>query len=135
MNPALAEKMEMHSEAGRRFFELGQVSDPELLALYQGARAANVPSVAEGFGLPIFDAANLGTPLILSDVEVFQELAGTDARYFARGSSQDLYRVLYRSLYNDDWLRPSGPISPPRWRDFYRRLMSFMDGNENYHVF
>lgn len=43
------------------------IEDDELASLYRGARAAVVPSVLEGFGLPAQEAALCGTPVIFSE--------------------------------------------------------------------
>lgn len=60
---------------------LGYVTDQELWALYAGARALVLPSLAEGFGLPIIEAASLGTPLVVADLPVFRWIAGNEATY------------------------------------------------------
>lgn len=56
--------------------ELGRCRDDELAALLAGARALLMPSFAEGFGLPVIEALQLGTPVIASDLPVFREIAG-----------------------------------------------------------
>lgn len=44
-------------------------------------------SFGEGFGLPIVEAAALGTPLILRDLSVFREVTSSEALFF-RDSSE-----------------------------------------------
>lgn len=56
--------------------ELGECADDELAAIIAGARALLMPSFAEGFGLPVMEALQLGTPVIASDLPVFREFAG-----------------------------------------------------------
>jgi glycosyltransferase involved in cell wall biosynthesis len=56
--------------------ELGRCSDDELAGLIAGARALLMPSFAEGFGLPVAEALEIGTPVIASDLSVFREFAG-----------------------------------------------------------
>ncbi|HET9628012.1 MAG TPA: glycosyltransferase family 1 protein [Novosphingobium sp.] len=56
--------------------ELGNADDAELARLIAGARALLMPSFAEGFGLPIVEALQLGTPVICSDLPAFREIAG-----------------------------------------------------------
>jgi len=55
--------------------ELGNTEDAELARLIAGARALLMPSFAEGFGLPIVEALQLGTPVICSDLPAFREIA------------------------------------------------------------
>ena len=61
--------------------ELGDCGDTELAAIVAGARALLMPSHAEGFGLPIAEALQLGTPVIASDLPVFREFAGDIPTY------------------------------------------------------
>ena len=56
--------------------EMGQCDDVELAQLLMGARALLMPSFAEGFGMPVIEALQLGTPVIASDLPVFREIAG-----------------------------------------------------------
>ncbi len=49
----------------------GRVSDDELDALYRGALALVVPSLLEGYGLPLREALARGTPAVVSDLPVF----------------------------------------------------------------
>lgn len=50
-------------------------SDAELVCYLQHAQALLFPSHIEGFGLPLAEALNLGTPVIASDLAVFKEIA------------------------------------------------------------
>ncbi|MEO6091854.1 MAG: glycosyltransferase family 1 protein [Novosphingobium sp.] len=61
--------------------ELGRCPDVELAQLVAGARALLMPSFIEGFGLPIIEALDLGTPVIASDRPVFREIAGDIPTY------------------------------------------------------
>lgn len=58
----------------RKIVWLEEVSDAELLWMYQNAKALLSPSFAEGFGLPIIEALKNGCPVLLSDIEVYREL-------------------------------------------------------------
>ena len=60
----------------------GYVSDEELGELYQNAYAMVMVSLAEGFGLPLVEAAACGTPhLVVSDIPVFRWICGDAAHY------------------------------------------------------
>ena len=61
--------------------EIGLCSDEDLAAIIAGARALLMPSFAEGFGLPVAEALQLGTPVIASDLAVFREFAGDIPTY------------------------------------------------------
>jgi hypothetical protein len=49
-------------------------SDEELGRWIGAARALLMPSFAEGFGLPIIEALQIGTPVIASDLPCFREI-------------------------------------------------------------
>lgn len=52
---------------------LGQVSDPELWALYDRAQALLFPSRYEGFGLPVLEAMGRGCPVLCGPLPSVQE--------------------------------------------------------------
>jgi glycosyltransferase involved in cell wall biosynthesis len=75
---------------------LGRVSDAELDALYRGALALVMPSLLEGYGLPVAEALARGTPAIISDLPVFgPELDGAVLRV-APGDEGSLTAALVR---------------------------------------
>lgn len=49
-------------------------SDPVLAWLYRHAEAVLVPSLAEGFSLPLIEALACDTPVVASDIEVHREV-------------------------------------------------------------
>jgi glycosyltransferase involved in cell wall biosynthesis len=59
---------------------LGQVPDALLPGLYAGAEAFALPSLYEGFGLPVLEAMACGTPVIAADATALPETAGGAAR-------------------------------------------------------
>jgi glycosyltransferase involved in cell wall biosynthesis len=61
--------------------ELQSCDDNTLANLIAGARALLMPSFAEGFGMPVAEALQLGTPVIASDLPVFREFAGAIPTY------------------------------------------------------
>jgi glycosyltransferase involved in cell wall biosynthesis len=69
-----------------RLMVLGRVPDEQLQVLIRGARALLMPSVAEGFGLPVAEAMALGTPVICSDIASLAEVAGGAALLVPVGS-------------------------------------------------
>ncbi|MPR63805.1 glycosyltransferase family 1 protein [Ochrobactrum intermedium] len=58
---------------------LGYVSDEKLVFLYENAKFLVMPSIYEGFGLPIIEAQSRSTPVITSNVSSMPEVAGDGA--------------------------------------------------------
>lgn len=79
---AFENRLRGHREKGRRLFWLDNASDADLTFLYREARAVVLPNIAEGFGLPLVEAAHFGAPVIASDIAVFREIGGDAACYF-----------------------------------------------------
>lgn len=61
--------------------ELSGCSDAALSTYLFHAQALLFPAFTEGFGLPLAEALSLGTPVIASDLKVFNELFGTIPDY------------------------------------------------------
>jgi glycosyltransferase involved in cell wall biosynthesis len=60
----------------------GYVTDNYLPALYAAATMTVLPSVYEGFGLPVLESMAAGTPVVCSNSSSLPELGGDAARYF-----------------------------------------------------
>jgi GT2 family glycosyltransferase/glycosyltransferase involved in cell wall biosynthesis len=69
---------------GKRVQHLGFVSPERLTALYRDASAVVLPSLYEGFGLPVLEAMKSGTPVVASDIPPIREVAGDAALYVSR---------------------------------------------------
>lgn len=71
--------------------------DEDLGRWIAGARALLMPTLAEGFGLPLVEALNLGTPVIASDLPCFRE-TGQGIPTFLDPSEPDAWLRLIRSF-------------------------------------
>ncbi|GAA0556992.1 hypothetical protein GCM10009533_63310 [Saccharopolyspora spinosporotrichia] len=58
------------------------ISDGDYHELLSRAFALVTASKDEGFGLPIIEAMNVGTPVVCSDLTIFREVTGGHARFF-----------------------------------------------------
>lgn len=62
---------------------LGHVDDALLPGLYAGAQAFALPSLYEGFGLPVLEAMAAGTPVVAADTSALPGTCGGAARLAA----------------------------------------------------
>lgn len=81
---------------------LGYVQDTDLAGLYAGAQVSVLPSLEEGFGLPVLEAMACGTPVIASNAGSLPELIGDAGILFDPNSPTELAIQLERFLGNED---------------------------------
>lgn len=111
--------------------ELGYASDGELAALTAGARALLMPSLAEGFGLPVVEALELGTPVIASDLPVYREIAGSLPTYVDAADKAGWERAIKDFLEDGaERERQMGAIKDfhaPDWPDHFAQLQIWLE--------
>jgi len=79
--------------------DAGYVPDDELRVLYRHARSFVFVTRAEGFGLPLVEAAAAGCRhFVVSDIEVFRWVCGENARYTDPTSVADIAGALRREI-------------------------------------
>jgi glycosyltransferase involved in cell wall biosynthesis len=120
---ALARRLREHKEHGRRLFWLSDASDAELQSLYQTARAVICASYAEGFGLPLIEAADAGAPVIASDIEIFHEVGGDSIAYFDTLDPESLASRIVEMLASKKFAHPLPVLS---WKESTQRLLDLM---------
>lgn len=79
---------------GDRLTILGRVDDGTLAGLYQHATLLCMPSLAEGFGLPVLEAMAAGLPVVASDLPAIREVAGDTAVLVPPGNVDSLRLAL-----------------------------------------
>jgi glycosyltransferase involved in cell wall biosynthesis len=80
----------------------GYVDHVELSALLTGAGAMVMPSLYEGFGLPILEAMACETPVICSNASSLPEVAGDAALYVEPDDRAGLQREMRRLLTDSE---------------------------------
>lgn len=76
----------------------GVVSPEDLVGLYNIANLFVLPSLYEGFGLPVLEAFACGTPVACSNTSSLPEVGGNLAYYFNPADSNDMAQVLSKAL-------------------------------------
>lgn len=89
---------------GKNIIHLGYVTDLQRTALYRNATLFTSASYYEGFGMPALEAMSYGTPVAISDIEVFREVAGHAALYFDQQNPESI-SAAWQKLLTDEPLR------------------------------
>lgn len=71
-----AELADLAERSGASVEFLGGVSDEKYQELLDSSKALVSASLDEGFGIPVVEAMSHGCPVVLSDIEIFEEVAG-----------------------------------------------------------
>lgn len=87
---ALCERIKAHPQFGRQLFWFERCSDTDLQYLYRHCQGLLMASQAEGFGLPLMEAAQHDLPILARDIPVFKELGGSHVSYFSAHEGQAL---------------------------------------------
>jgi len=72
----------------------GYVSEADISALLESAKALIFPSLFEGFGISVVEAMAAGRPVLCSDVTSLPEVAGDAARYFDPRRPAEILRAI-----------------------------------------
>ncbi|MDP7396169.1 MAG: glycosyltransferase family 1 protein [Lentisphaeria bacterium] len=97
----LANRISRHTGPGK-IVRLGYVERRQLPALYEHARLFVLPSVEEGFGLPVLEAMARGTVTIHSDHPVLQRTSHGFGVTFPVGDAAALAQTIERTLNDPD---------------------------------
>jgi glycosyltransferase involved in cell wall biosynthesis len=99
MVEGLINQISNHPSLNKTLFWHSNCSDSKLHALYAESEVTLVPSLGEGFGLPILEAANFGSKVLARDIPVFRELESDQIHYFDSDNS-NLIEMWSRLLNN-----------------------------------
>lgn len=81
-----------------RMILTGSVPDHELAVIYRAAACLALPSLYEGFGLPLLEAMASGTPVMSSNRSSLPEVGGDAALYFNPESVEEMSATMERLL-------------------------------------
>lgn len=124
----LVQRLQAHPENGHRLHWLQGASDEALNLLYSHCAALIAASYAEGYGLPLIEAARHGCPILARDIPVFREVAETHAFYFVAQTAVQLANAIEQWLA----LRRQGRHPTPRgmhiltWRQSAHQLLQLV---------
>jgi alpha-1,3-rhamnosyl/mannosyltransferase len=87
-----------------RIILTGALSDAELATLIKNAFLCVIPSIYEGFCLPMVEAMACGVPTVASNSSCMPEVSGGVLEYFDPHSVEEMSEVVRRAL-EDSMLR------------------------------
>lgn len=129
----LLKKIETHPELGKRLIWKSAVEDDELSDLYRRCDALLACSYAEGFGLPIVEAGQMGKPVIASDISVFKEVgrSAPQTHFFPVGSASGLVEAI--KTFRDTTAETERSVTHwPTWQESADRLARLVTGEDWY---
>jgi glycosyltransferase involved in cell wall biosynthesis len=122
-----------HAEFGRRLFWFEDAGDAELDYAYGETNAVICASYAEGFGLPIAEAACRERPVIASDIPVFREVGREGAAYFRVDDPDALAETIRRWSAGEIPTDPA-KVSRSSWADAAARIVEIVSQDDWYRV-
>jgi glycosyltransferase involved in cell wall biosynthesis len=107
------------------------VSDHDLINLYGRCLCVAIPSLCEGFGLPLLEAQAFGAPVIASNRSALPEVGGEGAIYFDPSdpmSISEAINKLITSMDLRDALRHAGFANQARftWKDTAEKMLGLV---------
>lgn len=87
-----------------------EANDIELNEIYTQAELYVMPSLYEGFGLPVLEAMAANCPVLISNSSSLPEVGGNAARYFNAGDKNALATAI-REVITNDSLRSSMKVA------------------------
>ena len=126
LTEALTNRLSSHPRLGRQLFWVQSASDEYLEKIYTAASCLIAASEAEGFGLPLIEAARHGLPIIARDIPVFREVAQDHALYFAGDEGAALATVVqsWLALTQEQKTPDSRHIQRQTWAQSAQQLLS-----------
>ena len=87
----------------QHFFHFQGLNDESIDWLYRNARVVAFPTYDEGFGLPMIEAFERGTPVACSDRPVLREVGKDLADYFPLNDVEACLELMRKYAFNEDF--------------------------------
>jgi len=100
------------------------IPDSEMRRLFQQAELFVMPSISEGFGIPVLEAMASGVPVAASSSTCLQEVGGDAARYFDPFSIEDMATTMHEILADSALRRDMSERGRIQSRKFHPDVVS-----------
>ena len=97
----------------------GEATESELLSFYKKAKVLVIPSLLEGFGLPVLEAMANNCLVLASDIPVLHEVGGDAAIYFNPNDVGDLstrVKEVFEGKYSENISKGLQRVRNFSWR-------------------
>ena len=113
---------------GSRVKFIGFVHQKDLPGVYRSATALVMPSLREGFGLPVLEAMACGTPVVAANTSALPEVAGEACVFFDPYRTDEMTSAISEVLEDERLRRKLSEMGRKRadsfsWRETARRTM------------
>ncbi len=85
---------------GCNIAHIGFIDQEDRSTLYQGASIFIMPSLYEGFGMPVLEALTSDTPVVASDIPILREAGGSAVRYASPKHAAEFAHQIQVTLAN-----------------------------------
>ncbi|WP_166417689.1 glycosyltransferase family 4 protein [Cochlodiniinecator piscidefendens] len=127
-NEAVFAELDNAAYVGCVVHELSGLPDTEMFNLLAGAEALLFPSLVEGFGLPLLEAAQLEVPILCMDLDVYREFLGNVPIYLKQNDPYAWEAEIKNFMSNrDDEVRlgmhGNRSFQMPTWDDHFNLVL------------
>jgi glycosyltransferase involved in cell wall biosynthesis len=130
-NDATIARLRSHPETGRHLHWYQGIGDHTLAHLYRAATIVAVPSVTEGFGLPVIEGLSAGAPVLSSTGGALAEagagLVDTADPHDVGEWVAALRRLLHDGAHLARRRAAAAEFRPPRWSDTAEDVVQVLD--------
>lgn len=121
----VASILDRSHQLASHLIEVSDISDPELRRLMLGSAGLITVSLSEGYGLPPVEAAQMGTPVIASDIPAHREILGNTCIYVSPHDGAALVDAVVNLARQPAPQRLVKEIMPWTWREHVQTSLSF----------
>lgn len=128
---ALMKRIKSHPLYEKQLFYFNDLDDDNVDYLYKKAFVIGFPTFNEGFGLPIVEALERGTPVMATDRDVLREVGRDYCEYFDPFCPDQFIAKVRSYLSNKmeyvEWKKNIKDFVPFTWRETTERIMNALD--------
>jgi glycosyltransferase involved in cell wall biosynthesis len=118
----IKDRLQRSTDVNQHIHVVSGLSTPALHRLISGARGLLMPSLIEGFGLPVVEAGALGTPVIASDIPAHREIAHPATIFVDPIDGLGWEAAILTRMAP---MRLAGGQATLTWHDYFVSLMAF----------